>query len=473
MTQHALSANLVRYNYYNVDRGTFKKDVVPTLSDGLIIEIKNYIRLSGRTYYYTLFDEFKYELEILGINNRYMLKSVIDPQLEDEFICNRDFVDKSNHSKTDKSQINSYSKINKIINLNTKKDINSNLSKDISESPIKVVNNYNKITIEKIKKRFIENGKKYKLDYVVETIAELTTFNFKDFDRYAKIYGINSFISYLEFQVYMSNSFMQIDMDKCTNKSNLKLYKNVLKEFKDKIDYFIDKYGFIDTRTFNEYNEIPGLKQECNKYILVGIIRSYLNRHFTIEYTDSLYNMTDYIIYNNSNISIEVAETPVIIQNDYNKIIKENVKERFIVNDKKYKFNCIVETTNKLSAFNYKVFERYAKKYGIRDFISYLEFQVLMSDTFMQIDKDECISKNSLNLDRYQLNILKDNIDNFLDKYELIDTRTFNEYEELPGFKGKCNKYILVGIIRSYLSRYYKIEYTDSAYDKTDYIIKN
>ena len=103
--------------------------------------------------------------------------------------------------------------------------------------------------------------------------------------------------------------------------------------------------------------------------------------------------------------------------------------------------------------------------------INYLECQVLLSEQYLQIDVNTCISKNELNLDRQQLRVFKNKLNYFIDKYGSIDTREFNEYDELPGVNKTCNKYILVGLVRSYLSNY-KIEYTDSRYDKTDYIIE-
>ena len=45
----------------------------------------------------------------------------------------------------------------------------------------------------------------------------------------------------------------------------------------------------------------PKLKYNWNKYLLVGIVRTYLSDDFAIDYTDNTYRTTDFIIRRDSN----------------------------------------------------------------------------------------------------------------------------------------------------------------------------
>ena len=45
----------------------------------------------------------------------------------------------------------------------------------------------------------------------------------------------------------------------------------------------------------------PSLKYDWNKYLLVGIIRTYLSDIFSIDNTENTYHTTDFIIRRDSN----------------------------------------------------------------------------------------------------------------------------------------------------------------------------
>ena len=66
-------------------------------------------------------------------------------------------------------------------------------------------------------------------------------------------------------------------------------------------NYIENNFKEIDTRTFNGYGMFPKLKYNWNKYLLVGIVRTYLLDDFAIDYTDNTYRTTDFIIRRDSN----------------------------------------------------------------------------------------------------------------------------------------------------------------------------
>ena len=67
---------------------------------------------------------------------------------------------------------------------------------------------------------------------------------------------------------------------------------------------------------------------------------------------------------------------------------------------------------------------------------------------------------------------IKKVIDLILDNFDVIETIKFNGYSLLPKISYVWNKYLLVGIIRSYLSEYYDIKNTENMYSNTDFEVR-
>ena len=59
------------------------------------------------------------------------------------------------------------------------------------------------------------------------------------------------------------------------------------------------KHNEINTAYFKGYNIFPALRYSWNKYLLVGIIRTYLFDEYSIENTENNYVQTDFIIRRN------------------------------------------------------------------------------------------------------------------------------------------------------------------------------
>ena len=95
-----------------------------------------------------------------------------------------------------------------------------------------------------------------------------------------------------------------------------------------------------------------------------------------------------------------------------------------------------------------------------------------MSDEYVQIDVDEMVRIEKMNLNDVKLSEIKKSIDLILDNFDVIDTSKFNGYSLLPKIGYVWNKYLLVGIVRSYFSEYYDIKNTDNRYISTDFEIR-
>ena len=142
------------------------------------------------------------------------------------------------------------------------------------------------------------------IDNIILEKDELMDNYLSTIDRFS-VNSINSFISktglrfmdsFLDFFIDKSDEFVQITIDTAVKKNLLQIEDSVLQKIKKELDFYINSFGDIDTRKFNSYNFLPSLKYQWNKYLLVGIVRTYFNEFYDIEYTNIMYNLTDFII---------------------------------------------------------------------------------------------------------------------------------------------------------------------------------
>ena len=70
-----------------------------------------------------------------------------------------------------------------------------------------------------------------------------------------------------------------------------------IEEINDKINFIINTYKSINTKKFRGFYIFPTIpKYKWNKYLLVGIIRSYFDDYYEIENTSNTYDTTEFII---------------------------------------------------------------------------------------------------------------------------------------------------------------------------------
>ena len=81
------------------------------------------------------------------------------------------------------------------------------------------------------------------------------------------------------------------------------------------------------------------------------------------------------------------------------------------------------------------------------------------------------IRKEELNLKQEQLEKIEELMELLLKNREL-KTEHFDGYFMLPKLNRSWNKYLLIGIIKTYFKEKYEVENTTNFYDTTDYIIR-
>ena len=379
MTPRAIDSDLMRYkDFCYIDRGTIKKrDKCPNLPDDILNDIINFLsKYDGIVFYQTIFDEFKFELNSIGVNNRYFLKGILDEKLPNDFKTSRDYINVSQNNNTPYSEIynfvinqrniikvedlrkrykgikdyvffNYISKIDNVIWIKYMEEFILLKNINISSSTLStIVSNLNNL-FDSLNSDVIVCSKLYSRLRLInpEIFVELEYFNnqfafyslisnlLKDKFYFRRPYisrdenkdlthaalisnyvnGLPKFSSaiikdyvtkmhlrdlesYLDFQIEMSDKFVQINMDTSYKKEILVIKESFIENFKNEINYYLNSFGFIDTRTYTDYSSLPRFRVGWNKYLLVGIIRSYLNDLYNLEYTDAMYNKTDFII---------------------------------------------------------------------------------------------------------------------------------------------------------------------------------
>ena len=124
-----------------------------------------------------------------------------------------------------------------------------------------------------------------------------------------------------------------------------------------------------------------------------------------------------------------------------------------------------------LERFDNHIVQSYCSRMHLRLY-SYLNVLIDMSDQFIQISKDACVNKDIFIISNNELEEIKYSIDYYLNSFGKMDLRQFNGYSAFPKLKYQWNQYLLVGIITTFFSDYYEIEYTDNHYDLTNYVIR-
>ena len=92
-----------------------------------------------------------------------------------------------------------------------------------------------------------------------------------------------------------------------------------------------------------------------------------------------------------------------------------------------------------------------------------------LSDIYIQDDYNSLIRKSILNLSCDIIKIIRNNINDYLNEYKFINTKKYNDLV-LPIIKIKWNKYLLIGILRSYFNDY-NIVKIDKFNNNSDYLI--
>lgn len=121
--------------------------------------------------------------------------------------------------------------------------------------------------------------------------------------------------------------------------------------------------------------------------------------------------------------------------------------------------------------FTVPVVNKYADKMHLKRPDSYLNLFKEISEDYVQVDVDKCVSKDVFLISDNDLNLIKKELVYYINSFGKINTKEYNGYSQLPKIGYLWNKHLIAGLIRTYFDSLFSIECTSNAYDLTDYII--
>lgn len=127
-------------------------------------------------------------------------------------------------------------------------------------------------------------------------VDSLDYFNSKIIESFCSKMHLRNLNSYLDFIIEKSDKFIQVDVSNCIKKEKINLDNSRIEKIVYELDFYLNSFGPIDSRHFVNFDSFPYVGYKWSKYLLVGIIRGFLNDKYVIEYTDVVNTKTDYII---------------------------------------------------------------------------------------------------------------------------------------------------------------------------------
>ncbi len=162
------------------------------------------------------------------------------------------------------------------------------------------------------------------------------------------------------------------------------------------------------------------------------------------------------------------------------KIIKNNLNGRLYVN-KPFVAKCPIRNSvdvtcdylRTLNEFDKKEMDDFQSKIGLVSHKSYEVFIDKMNDDFIRVDVTRMIKKEIFNISSDDLNSISKNLIFYFKNNNVLDTSKFKAYAMLPNLgKYKWNKYLLIGVIKTYFGDVYKIEKYGKTINDMNYIIR-
>lgn len=135
-------------------------------------------------------------------------------------------------------------------------------------------------------------------------------------------------------------------------------------------------------------------------------------------------------------------------------------------------YNVIRNHIEKYEKFSIKTIHDYERKMNIRCVNNYLQFMEDMSDDYVQIDINTMLKKDKLDISSSELEHIKKSVDLILNNFSIINTENFKGYSLLPKIGYVWNKYLLIGILRTFYPDDYEIVNTGNKYSNTDFEVR-
>ncbi len=148
-------------------------------------------------------------------------------------------------------------------------------------------------------KPFISNDPDLSLendDILMNYAFSLEEFSSKTIRDYANKMHLKPLHSFVDFMETCSEYYVQIDADKMVSKEHMDIDNNVLEKIKKELSYYLKSFGTIDTSNYADYSSLPSLSFAWNKYLLIGIVRTYFSDEFVVKSSGGSFKTAEYTV---------------------------------------------------------------------------------------------------------------------------------------------------------------------------------
>jgi hypothetical protein len=148
---------------------------------------------------------------------------------------------------------------------------------------------------------FFRRPKIAKSKEALEDQLKIYILSLKDFDKkvvedFLNNRGLRSIYSYLDFIEEMSEDFVQISRDKMIRKDCLDVSDYLLNIIENIVNGLLKFKPNLEVNDIKNFSTFPKLPVMWNQFVLVGIIRSYLEDKFEIKNDSAMYDSVNFTI---------------------------------------------------------------------------------------------------------------------------------------------------------------------------------
>ncbi|WP_406617296.1 hypothetical protein [Mycoplasmopsis adleri] len=123
-------------------------------------------------------------------------------------------------------------------------------------------------------------------DHILSYIYSLNQFSLKDISNFINNLHLSRPDNLIEL-IDNTNSYIRIDDNKWIKKESFNVNEIFLNQLDAELSFFISSFGSLKSEEFQSYVNFPKLSIEWNKYVLLEIVKNYLNSKYEIFYENS------------------------------------------------------------------------------------------------------------------------------------------------------------------------------------------
>ena len=133
-------------------------------------------------------------------------------------------------------------------------------------------------------------------DIILGFVYEQSEFSISLLNEYIDKMHLKRISNYLSFMNDISKDYVLVDCDKMIRKDCFEAEKQSLKILSDELKYYIKSFGKIDSKSYAGYSSLPEFEEKWNKYLLLGLVRTFYSDVFKITYNGNTYRSIDFVI---------------------------------------------------------------------------------------------------------------------------------------------------------------------------------